>query len=114
MEAAAPLGLVLLVGCVALPYGTAAAALAVVGPGRTRSGNRLLDRLRAEQHELAPAMSPDWTVHGPQGAALAVGVFGTAAVWASAPALAAELGLPRTAAGDGCRRRRLRRLRVSP
>jgi hypothetical protein len=50
-------------------------------------------------------MSSDWTVHGPRGAALAVGIFGPAAVWASAPAFAAELGLDRTgsvAVADGC------------
>jgi uncharacterized protein (TIGR04222 family) len=96
---------------ISLVVGTLVAALIAlvmltVGGGRTRSGDELLAGFRAEQFAMSPEMSPDWTVHGPRGAALAIGIFGPAAVWASAPAFAADLDLERmdtaTVADGGC------------
>ncbi len=71
-------------------------------PRRTRAGDRTLTGLRDAHHDLAPEVKPDWAVYGPVGAALAVGMYGTSALWASDPALAAELAVQRsTAGGDG-------------
>jgi hypothetical protein len=71
--------------------------LLVAAPRRTKEGDRTLARLRSEQHDLSPKMRPDWTVYGPEGAALGVGIFGTSALWASDPAFADELALQRHA-----------------
>jgi uncharacterized protein (TIGR04222 family) len=71
-------------------------------PRRTRAGDRALAALRDTHHDRAPDAAPDWAVYGPVGAALAVGMYGTSALWASDPALAAELAVQRSAAGgDG-------------
>jgi uncharacterized protein (TIGR04222 family) len=69
--------------------------LLVRAPRRSRAGDRLLDRMRTEQHGLSPRNRPDWTVYGPAGAALGIGVFGMSALWASDPAFADELALQR-------------------
>jgi uncharacterized protein (TIGR04222 family) len=68
-------------------------------PRRTRLGDRVLTELRSEHHGLSPAVKPDWTVYGPAGAALGIGIFGTSALWASDPALADGLAAQRVAAG---------------
>ncbi len=79
------------------------AALALVqllhAPRRSRAGDRLLARLRRENAALAPDMRPDWVAYGPAAAATGIGLFGTGALWASDPALAAELALQRTPGG---------------
>lgn len=77
-----------------------AVLLLVRAPRRSRAGDRTLATLRAEQHGLAPAMRPDWTVYGPRGAALGIGIYGTSALWASDPAFADQLALRRPDAGD--------------
>jgi uncharacterized protein (TIGR04222 family) len=94
---AAPVGFI-----TAMTFATAITAFVLMGtaPRRTGAGDRVLTRLRGEQHALAPSMSPDWTVYGPQGAALAIGIYGTTALWASDPAFAEELALQRSAAGS--------------
>jgi uncharacterized protein (TIGR04222 family) len=74
--------------------------LLVRAPRRARAGDRLLARLRSEQHGLSPTNRPDWTVYGPEGAALGIGVFGMSALWASDPAFADELALQRNATGS--------------
>jgi hypothetical protein len=73
----------------------------IVAPRRSRAGDRTLARLRTEQHGLAPRMRPDWTVYGPEGAALGIGIYGMGAIWASDPAFADELALSRTADTSG-------------
>ncbi len=92
------------VGFVAVAL-VAVAALALVqllhAPRRSRSGDRLLARLRNENTAIAPGMRPDWVAYGPAGAALGVGLFGASALWASDPAFAEELALQRTDGGAG-------------
>jgi uncharacterized protein (TIGR04222 family) len=93
----------------AQPVGYLLAALVVVtlvaavqlarAPRRTRLGDRTLAELRAQHHGLAPALRPDWQVYGPAGAALAIGVFGTSALWASDPAFAHEIAAQHVSAG---------------
>jgi uncharacterized protein (TIGR04222 family) len=112
MLAVAVLGLARLVAGVAnlAPVGFLTAMLAVVAvaavwllvsaPKRTRLGTRTLARMRTEQHLLSPSMRPDWTVHGPEAAALSVGIFGMGALWASDPAFAEELALQRAGSGS--------------
>ena len=78
-----------------------AVVLLVAAPRRTKQGDRTLARLRDEQHDLSPGMRPDWTVYGPEGAALSVGIFGTGAMWASDPAFADGLALQRNANASG-------------
>jgi uncharacterized protein (TIGR04222 family) len=80
-----------------------AVGVALVGtaPRRSRAGDALLKRLAADHHVLSPSAEPDWAVHGPAGAALAVGVFGVSALWAADPAFATELAAQRVASGSG-------------
>jgi uncharacterized protein (TIGR04222 family) len=118
MLAVAVLGLVRVLAGVAeaKPVGFLVAALIAVAlvavvqfaraPRRTRRGDRMLATLRTEHHLLSPEVKPDWSVHGPAGAALGVGIFGMGALWASDPAFADELAAERVAAagwsgGDG-------------
>lgn len=113
MLAVAGLGLVRLLAGIAeaRPIGFLLIALAGVlgvaawqllrAPVRTRAGNLALAELRERHHELGPSLRPDWSVYGPVGAALAVGVFGTSALVASDPALASELEVQRAAAAGG-------------
>jgi uncharacterized protein (TIGR04222 family) len=112
MLAVAVLGLVRVLAGVAeaKPVGFLVAALIVVAlvavvqfaraPRRTRRGDRALAALRTEHHLLSPDVKPDWSIHGPAGAALGVGIFGMGALWASDPAFADELAAQRVAAGS--------------
>ncbi|MDG4826789.1 TIGR04222 domain-containing membrane protein [Asanoa sp. WMMD1127] len=61
--------------------------------GRTRAGDRLLDRLRREHAYLAPSQTPSYATYGPAGAALAVALFGLAALVHLDPAFATEAEL---------------------
>jgi uncharacterized protein (TIGR04222 family) len=70
-------------------------------PRRSRVGDRVLERLRREHHGLSPEARPDWTVYGPAGAALGVGIFGMSALWASDPVFADEIALQRVGATGG-------------
>jgi uncharacterized protein (TIGR04222 family) len=111
MLAVAVLGLVRVLAGVAeaKPVGFLVAALAAAtlvavvqfarAPRRTRRGGRTLAALRSEHHLLSPDVKPDWSVHGPAGAALGIGIFGMGALWASDPAFADELAAQRVAAG---------------
>lgn len=71
-----------------------------LSPRRTRRGNRALAALRDRHRALAPEREPDWQSHGPAGAALGIGLFGTGALAASAPGLAREIA-PRVATASG-------------
>ncbi|GEL19705.1 TIGR04222 domain-containing membrane protein [Pseudonocardia asaccharolytica] len=113
MLAVAGLGLVRLLAGVAnaRPVGLLLVALLAVtvvavvhlsrAPRRSKLGDRTLAQLRREHHSLAPAMKPDWTAYGATSAALAVGVFGMSALWASDPAFADELAAQKAAATSG-------------
>ena len=80
---------------------TAVAVLQLAtAPRRSRHGDRTLATLRAEHRALAPEREPDWPAHGPAGAALGIGLFGTGALAASAPGFAREIA-PRGAAEGG-------------
>ncbi|MFY1687142.1 TIGR04222 domain-containing membrane protein [Plantactinospora sp. WMMB782] len=73
-----------------------AVATVVLGrrpPVRTRAGGWALAALRTEHAHLAPSQQPAWSTYGPHGAALAVALFGPAALWAADPEFAAEAGL---------------------
>lgn len=93
----------------AKPVGLLVAAMMIVGVAalglfgkvtrRTGLGDRALVDLQTGHHALSPASKPDWTVYGPVGAALGIGIFGTSALWASDPALADELATHRMATG---------------
>jgi uncharacterized protein (TIGR04222 family) len=98
MAEARPVGylVALLAGVVVVAVG-----LLVAVPRRTRLGAATLARLRAEEHLLSPSLRPDWTAHGPEAAALAVGLFGMSALWASDPAFAEELAVAKAAGASG-------------
>ena len=51
----------------------------------------MLAELRSSQHDLYPASKPDWTVYGPARRPWASGCSASSALWASDPAMAAEL-----------------------
>jgi uncharacterized protein (TIGR04222 family) len=85
---ARPVGL--LVTALLLVTATAVMQIALI-PRRTRRGNRALAALRDRHRALAPEREPDWQSHGPVGAALGVGLFGTGALAASAPGLARQI-----------------------
>ncbi|MGI5125716.1 TIGR04222 domain-containing membrane protein [Pseudonocardia sp. CA-107938] len=72
----------------------------VRAPRRSRSGDRALAALRGEYDRYAPAQRPNWTVYGPEAAALGVGLFGASALWASDPAMAEEFAVQRAASGS--------------
>jgi uncharacterized protein (TIGR04222 family) len=79
----------------------AATVMFLALPRRTRLGDEMLTELRSRQHDLNPASKPDWTVYGPVAAAMGVGLFGVDALWASDPAMAAELAAHRASAASG-------------
>lgn len=70
-------------------------------PRRTEHGDQVLAELRSLQYDLDPANKPNWAVYGPAAAALGVGLFGVSALWASDPAMAAELEAQRAASMGG-------------
>jgi uncharacterized protein (TIGR04222 family) len=85
---ARPVGLLLLV----LPAVTVVALVQLTrAPRRSRGGDRALAALRAEHRALAPERAPDLRGHGPAGAALGIGLFGTEALAAAAPGFAREV-----------------------
>jgi uncharacterized protein (TIGR04222 family) len=90
----------LLVTALLLVTATAVVQIAMT-PRRTRRGNRALAALRDRHRALAPERAPDWQSHGPAGAALGIGLFGTGALAASAPGFAREIAPQRAAARAG-------------
>ena len=61
----------------------------------SRQGRTLLGSLRTDNDHLAPRQSPAWSMYGPAGAALGVGLFGAAAFWAADPAFAQQADIDR-------------------
>lgn len=98
----------LLVTALLLVTATALVQLAVA-PRRTRRGGRALATLRAEHRALAPEREPDLATHGPAGAALGIGLFGTGALTAAAPGFARDVPAVDNPVRDGRRRSRRRR-----
>lgn len=92
--------LTLVCAMVALFTGLVLAARAQI---RTQGANRLVRDLRRRYAALAPRHNPSLTVNGPAAATLAVGLFGTAALWTADPAFAraANLAEQRGTADDG-------------
>jgi uncharacterized protein (TIGR04222 family) len=74
--------------------------LAVV-PRQTSAGKALIASMRQGAAHLRPNQSPSWATYGPVGAALGVGLFGSAAFWAADPAFAAEAQIQRNIASSG-------------
>jgi uncharacterized protein (TIGR04222 family) len=58
-------------------------------------GRNLVRRARTENAHLSPSYGPSATVYGVTGAAMAVALYGSAAMWASDPAFAAEAEIQR-------------------
>jgi uncharacterized protein (TIGR04222 family) len=92
--------LTLIVSAFALAAGSVLASRAQI---RTRGADRLVRELRRRYAGLAPRYAPSLTGNGPAAATLAVGLFGTAALWTADPAFAraAELEEQRVTAGGG-------------
>ncbi|WP_156935224.1 TIGR04222 domain-containing membrane protein [Pseudonocardia spinosispora] len=74
-----------------LSLGVVATVLMINAPTRTARGRQAASMLRTKYGYLDPATRPDWDAHGPTGAALAVAVFGFAALRAANPGLADEV-----------------------
>jgi uncharacterized protein (TIGR04222 family) len=92
--------LTLLCAMVALFTGILVAARAQI---RTQAANRLVRDLRHRYDALAPRHNPSLTTNGPAAATLAVGLFGTAALWTADPAFAraADVAEQRATTGGG-------------
>jgi uncharacterized protein (TIGR04222 family) len=75
--------------------GIAATILICTAPRASRRGTAQLKDLRARHPELAPRMRANWRAYGPAVAGLGVGIFGAGALWASDPALATDMAVPR-------------------
>jgi hypothetical protein len=56
--------------------------------------------MRRSSKHLRPDSSPSWSTYGPGAAALGVGLFGTAAIWAADPAFAADAEIQRQSIGS--------------
>lgn len=79
-----------IVALVLVLLGMAAAVLALVPArrARTRAADAALAQLRREHPHLAPSMNPSWRTYGAAGAALAVALYGEAALQMAEPAFA--------------------------
>jgi uncharacterized protein (TIGR04222 family) len=64
-------------------------------PRLSRAARSSLATLRRDASHLRPSQSPSWATYGPASAALGVGLFGTAAIWAADPAFAADAEIRR-------------------
>jgi uncharacterized protein (TIGR04222 family) len=64
-------------------------------PSRNRAAEQVVALLRGRNAHLDPRSQPSMALYGAAGAAMAVGLFGASALWASDPALAAEAEIAR-------------------
>lgn len=94
--------LTLICALAALVTGIVVAARAQI---RNRGANRLVDDLRRRHAVLSPRNNPSLATNGPAAATLAVGLFGTAALWTADPAFArdADVAEQRVTAAGGYR-----------
>jgi uncharacterized protein (TIGR04222 family) len=74
--------------------GAATLALCYV-PRLSRAARSAVATMRRDASHLRPSQSPSWATYGPASAALGVGLFGTAAIWAADPAFAADAEISR-------------------
>jgi uncharacterized protein (TIGR04222 family) len=70
-------------------------------PRMTRSGRQAVKETQARNLHLSPAQAPSWTTYGMDSAAMAVALYGTAALWVADPAFAAEAEVRRQATSAG-------------
>ncbi len=70
-------------------------------PRLTRSGRRAVKETQARNLHLAPAHAPSWKTYGRDSAAMAVALYGTAALWVADPGFAAEADVRRMATSGG-------------
>jgi uncharacterized protein (TIGR04222 family) len=72
-------------------------------PRLSRVARSSVNMLRRDASHLRPSQSPSWATYGPTSAALGVGLFGTAAIWAADPTFAADAEIRRQtfASSDG-------------
>lgn len=88
-----------------LIFAVIVAIVALVQSNRsaTYATGKALNRLRKDNQHLAPKMSPSLTTYGAATAAMGVGLFGAASLYAMDPAFAAEAEIQRNlgAAGGG-------------
>ncbi|MBB5870393.1 uncharacterized protein (TIGR04222 family) [Allocatelliglobosispora scoriae] len=73
----------------------------LVRPTRTRAGSKILYQVRRENLHLHNRNRPAYDTYGPDNSALAVGLFGGAALWSISPSLAGHAGIPRQTGSDG-------------
>ncbi|MFY1650801.1 TIGR04222 domain-containing membrane protein [Solwaraspora sp. WMMB762] len=93
-----PVGYLVLMLAVTVPV---ALVLFFSVPRRTRAANRLLTKLRSQYRHLSPTLRPAPATYGVAGAAMGVGVFGAASLWAMDPAFAGTAEIQRVSAGTG-------------
>ncbi|MBB4961500.1 TIGR04222 domain-containing membrane protein [Micromonospora polyrhachis] len=75
--------------------------LLVVVPRQTRAAKSALRQLRIRHVHLSPGNSPSYSSYGTTSAAMAVGLFGGAALWGLDPRFAAEAEVQRNAIASG-------------
>jgi uncharacterized protein (TIGR04222 family) len=80
---------------------TVTAFLLLRVPRQTADARRYLADQRRKQRHLRPQMAPSWATYGATGAAMGVGLFGAAALWAADPSFAQEAELRRQDASSG-------------
>ena len=79
-----------------IPVGVTMFALLAV-PKKSAAARSVLNRARRGATHLRPNQAPSWATYGPAGAALGVGLFGAASIWAADPAFAMEAEIKRQA-----------------
>jgi uncharacterized protein (TIGR04222 family) len=76
---------------------TIAAFLLLRVPRQTAGARQFLAEQRRKQRHLQPQMAPSWATYGAAGAAMGVGLFGAASLWAADPSFAQEAEIRRQA-----------------
>lgn len=75
--------------------------LATRTPARTRAGSAALTDLRRRNNYLSPSQRPAYETYGPLAAAMGVGLFGTAALYALDPTFASFTDAPNDSSLSG-------------
>ena len=92
-------GVFVLTGMCAITFVIGLSLLRV--PRLTRAGRLAVKETQARNLHLAPKQSPSWTTYGMDSAAMAVALYGTAALWVADPTFAAEAEVRRQATSAG-------------
>ncbi|MFY1637771.1 TIGR04222 domain-containing membrane protein [Solwaraspora sp. WMMB335] len=90
-----PIGYLLLLLAITVPVGL---VLVFSVPRRTRAARRALADLRRRYGYLSPASRPALGMYGATGAAMGVGLFGVASLWAMDPGFAGTADIHRVSA----------------